>query len=182
MVASQSLLAKKYAKAYLNVFSEDIAVEDIKAVEKFALFLKKSRSAMFLICSVNILHEQKVKVLSKLFEHFNVDRILQKLIVVMLKRNDLCLLPQVLQDVYCLYKDQHDIIDLNIISAELLDEEEEKFFQNFFAKLSGKQLLVSTQIDSSLLAGVRLQSNTFLWDYSVASRLRSLRNKLFVEG
>ena len=37
-------------------------------------------------------------------------------------------------------------------------------------------------LDESLIAGVRMQSDLFLWEYSIAARLRNLRQKLLIEG
>ena len=182
MAISQSLSSKKYATAYLNVFHDNLTIDTITNISHAAQFLKNHAVIMVVICAVGGNKKDQIEMLEKVFEYFKVTIPFERLVDVLLKRNDLCLLPTVLLDICHLYKERNNLLDMTIKSAQSLDEQEIEKFEAFFAKHAQKKLLVKTEVDESLLAGVRLQSEVFLWEYSIASRLRSLRQKFVIEG
>lgn len=182
MIISQSLVAKKYAKAYLNIYEKSLNLSDVQAIGQFALFLKKHKNIMLLVCSAGVTADEKLAIVSKLLDHCKVTAVLKKLVDLLLAKNELCLLDKILQDISCLYKKRNNIIDLAVMSAQELEQDELEKFKSFFQDQSGKKLITSKQVNPELIAGVRLLSDTFLWDYSIASRLKALRHKLFVEG
>ncbi len=183
MVVSQSLSSKKYATAFVNVYQDSLTLEDVQVMMKASVFLQRHQSIMLLICSAGLKKQDKFKIIAMLCKHFNMHESLEKFLELLLKKkNDICLLPEILQDICYLYKKRNNILDLQIKSAEPLDQESVEVFKKFFAQQSQKDIIATTQTDTSLIAGVRLQSTTFLWEYSVASRLRALRQKFFIEG
>ena len=62
MIVSQVAVAKKYAKAYLNVYQDSIILDDISHMCEAASFLKKHNNFMLLICAVGIDKEEAVAV------------------------------------------------------------------------------------------------------------------------
>ncbi len=71
---------------------------------------------------------------------------------------------------------------MTIQSAMPLTESEIIKFETFFQKLSGKRVISRVQVEESLIAGVRMQSDIFLWEHSVAARLRKLHQNMLIEG
>lgn len=182
MIISQSSSSKKYATAYLNLYQNDIHMTDIQNICRSVVFLKRNRNFMLLACAVGTKKEEKISIVDKLFVHFSLHDSFKKLVRLLIKNNQLCLLPVILQDVCCLYKTRKNILELEIQSAEQLDQQAAQEFEAFFAQRSNMDIVSHVKVDTSLIAGVRLQSSLFLWEYSVASQLRTLRHKLFVEG
>lgn len=182
MIMSQSAIAKRFATAYVNVYKDDLSESVIEQMKKVVVFLKHNRDFMLLLCEGVVDKDEKLATLNQLLKHFDLPKSMQKLMEVLIKHKQLCELLDVLQDVCCLYHDNHDMLDVTIKTAHKLSDEEIEKFVTFFEKESQKKVKSSVEVDKELIAGVRLESNIFLWDYSVASRLRKLRQKLLIEG
>lgn len=182
MRISQVPMAKKYATAYLNIYEPTLTQDDMRALSAAFSFLKSHRNFMLLVCTLSADKGAMVRVFEKLVTYFSLPSSIQTLMQLLLKHKRICFLTAVLQDICCLYKMRHNIIEVEIQTADDLDPDAVKEFERFFEHLSGKKVESEIRVDRSLIAGVRLQSDFLLWDYSVASRLRALRHKLVIEG
>lgn len=179
---SQSPIAKKYAKAYMAEYADTLTLADIKSIKLAIRFFKRHHNFMSL---VNLLVEPtktKTIVLDELFEHFSLPQNLKKLIDVLVNHKQLKIFSEVLSDICCLYFQTNNMLELTIYTATSLENHEFEKFENFFKKLSGKITLSTLVHDPSLIAGVRMQTDLFLWEYSIAARLRCLRQKMLIEG
>lgn len=182
MIISAVPIAKKYATAYLNVYEEELTKKDIQALFSAYLFLKANHSFISLLCVVSFDKTKTAQIFHDFVGGFGLPKSLNLLISLLVKHKRICYLKEVLQDIYCLYKLRKNILDLEIKTADVIDADTVKAFEMFFAQESGKTVESNVIVDHSLIAGVRLQSDFFLWEYSVASRLRALRHKLIIEG
>lgn len=182
MIISQKLIAKKYAKAYLNKYQDIFTQDDLDRICKAAYFLKNHTNFMLLLCAVGVDKSETTEMLDKFCNHFEFTASLQKLVDVLKERKHISFLREVLQDICALYKKRKNILELKIITANELDDADVKKIKSFVESQTRKNVVSSVQIDESLIAGLRLQSDFYLWDYSIASRLRSLQHTLFVEG
>ncbi|MBP6892400.1 F0F1 ATP synthase subunit delta [Candidatus Babeliales bacterium] len=179
---SQSSIAKQYAKAYMAEYGSLLQPLDIKSVQSIIRFFRRHHNFMSLINLLVESNKTENVVLDELFEQFALPQNLKKLIDVLIVHKRLILFAQVLQDICCLYFQINNILELTIMTAMPLENHELEKFENFFKKLSGKTTLSNVVHDSSLIAGVRMQSDLFLWEYSIAARLRSLHQKMLIEG
>lgn len=182
MIISGISIAKKYATAYLNIHENELTEIDIKAVFAACDFLKTHHNFMHLLCVISFDKEKMGQVCTKIIHDFGLPKSLSKLMLLLVKNKHIGCLKEVLQDIYCLYKMRKNLLELEIKTASHLDAHAVQAFETFFAQKSGKKIESKVSVDRSLIAGVRLQSDFFLWEYSIASRLRSLRHKLIIEG
>ena len=182
MIISQAPVSKKYAQAYLNVYGQELGREDIDRIFAAFCFFKKHHDFMHLVCVTSVNDGVMVLVFEKLINYFSLPKSLQKIMHLLVKHKRVCYLKDVLQDICCLYKMRNNIIELEIKTADTIDVHAVQAFEQFFAQQSGSKIESTVHLDRSLIAGVRLQSDFFLWEYSVASRLQSLKQKLVIEG
>lgn len=182
MIISGVPIAKKYAIAYLNVYENELTGDDVKAILAACTFFKLHHSFMHLLCVISFDKTKMIQVCQNLVHDFGLPKSFNMLMSLLLKHKHICYFKEVLQDIYCLYKLRKNILELEIKTADTLDVHAVQVLETFFAQKSGKKIESNVSVDRSLIAGVRLQSDFFLWEYSVASRLRSLRHKLIIEG
>lgn len=183
MKYSQSIIAKQYAKAYLREYGSDLKLDDLANMKSAVGFFRRHHNFMSLVsllCTTSM--QLEFTIIEELFQHFLLPLSLKKLIPLLIDHKRLVLFAQVLQDICCLYFVSHNLQELTIFTATPLDDQATEQFENFFIKLSGKQIISSVVLDRSLIAGVRMQSDFFFWEYSIAARLRTLRQKLLIEG
>ena len=67
---------------------------------------------------------------------------------------------------------------VEVTSAVALDDEELQRITQFVADLTRKNVVVSTQVDDSILGGVIIQIGDQLLDGSTKSRLEALRQQI----
>lgn len=182
MKYSQSLVAKQYAKAYLAEYESQLNLADIEHIKLVLKFFRKHHNFMSLVSELIDDAGSDHILIQELFDHFSLPVTLKKLVDVLIRHKRLIFFAQVLQDIGCLYLLQHNILEVTVSSAAPLEALELEQFEKFFTELSGKRIISNVVLDESLIAGVRMQSDLFLWEYSIASRLRTLRQNLLIEG
>ena len=179
---SQSIIAKQYAKAYMAEFSSQLQLKDIDNVKLVILFFRRHHNFMSLVSLLVQPNQSNSIVVDELFQHFSLPQNLKKLINVLVLHKRLTSFSQVLQDICCLYFQANNMLELAIVTAVSLQDDEREKFEIFFRKLSGKTIQSNMIIEQSLIAGVRLQSDLYLWEYSIAARLRNLHQNMRIEG
>ncbi len=175
---SQSDVAKKYAHAYLNVFGDQHTFEEFCSMWRASQFLAEHHALLFYLSLPMIDVVDKKRFIDLFFEKFHLFDSLKQLFYLLLKNKHIFLAADVLADVYGLYKTKHNIAELQVTSSSDLSEEKLEEIKNFFTKLSGQQVVVRHCVNQGLIAGIRLQTETYLWDYSIARQLRKLKQEL----
>ncbi|MCL4361448.1 ATP synthase F1 subunit delta [Candidatus Dependentiae bacterium] len=178
MIIRDSILSKKYAKAFLNIFFADINLEFINKLSVLVQQLKHNHKAKAYMQMVSISDQEKKKVITKMLSSFGLDNNLDKLIDILIKNKRLYLLFLILEQIEQKYKERENIIDITFKSANELDEKERKVIEDFFAKKVGKKVFYKYLIDKNLIAGVKLIGDNYLWEYSLAQKLNSIKERL----
>ena len=175
---SRSDIAKKYAQAYLNICGQQHSYEDYCTMWRAAQFLSEHHNLLFYLSLSMVDEVDKKRFIDLLFEKFHLFPSLKELFYLLLKNKHIHLAADTLRDIYALYKIQHKIVDLHVISSDDLSQEQIEVIKLFFTKLSGQYPKIRHAINPSLIAGVRLQTETLLWEYSIAQQLRKLKQEL----
>lgn len=179
---SQSFVAKLYAKAYFAEYGNTLTFDDIVSIKSTISFFRRHHNFVSLVSLLLSSNKSSNVVIEELFEHFALPQTLKKLIGVLILHKRLILFSQVLQDLCCLYFLANNILEVTISTVVPFEDHELEKFEIFFIKLSGKSIKSNVVLDQSLIAGVRMQSDLFLWQYSIASRIQNLRQKMLIEG
>lgn len=178
---SQSSCAKKYAQAYVRVFHGDMNISVVQNIERAISFFRQHSTFISLVAVLQRHTKHQNKLLIELIEHFSLPNSLHQLANLLIDHNTLPLLPAILKDIACLYLQQENILPITIYSTTPLQEIEQKQFEDFFAKLSRKKIISQSSINQALIAGVRIQSDIFLWEYSIAKRIQELSGQMLLK-
>jgi F0F1-type ATP synthase delta subunit len=81
-----------------------------------------------------------------------------------------------------LFKERAGIHDFVIKSAVALSQQEKDQIEKFLARKTGQDNIYTYHVDTRLIAGVRLRSQTLLWEHSIAQQLRQLELSLVAKG
>ena len=175
MTPSRIDVSKKYALAYIHIFKEDIT---ISTLDKFLIsydFLSQHKNMLFLLALYETSAEDKQKIIVKFIDFFGLPQSIHKLFDLLLKQKHICLLADILRDIYCFYKKESGIEDLQIRSSSELSQDSQKKLQDFFVGLSDKKYKIKIEQDAELIAGIRMQSDAMLWEHSIAKKMKKLR-------
>lgn len=170
----ESILAKRYARAFLNVFSEKISFEDIQNIEKLADFFHLHRQAFFYIKLSCIKASIKQEILNKLFERFKLHGLLTPLLDLLIKHKRLALITMTLPIISTLYKADHAIVDWTINSSQQLSADQLTTLQKFIESKTDQDVHFNFHLDKNLIAGIKAYSKDMLLEHSVEETLRKI--------
>ncbi len=182
MIPEYAVLAKKYATAFMDVAQNTFDENDLQRIDALQKFLHDNRN---ILCYFNfslIEHDVIQAVLDKLFKGLKTEELFKKLMQLLLKRRRALLMPEVLYYIASLYREKNNNVVFKVESSHELSEEDKKVLQQFLVEHTKKNISSDYKVDSTLIAGIRAQSETLLWEHSVKKQLRMMRRSLIEQG
>lgn len=168
------VLAKKYARAYLNVFMASIAFEDIERLCSFEQFLETHKLAMFFFGLPHISLISKIRCIGLLVAKFSLPQSLARLLTMLIESGRTALMQEVIKQIGEEYRKRKNIQFFAITSSHQLKPEEIDAIQRKLEHATKSKVICSHHVDKELIAGLRALSSNFLWEYSIAKQLRLL--------
>jgi ATP synthase F1 delta subunit len=175
-------ISKKYAQAVFNVFGASMVRDDIERIEKIVSFLGQHKKALFFLQLAHIDLDVKMRSLDELFVDFSDKKPFMRLIRFLLDENRGHLIDGVLREIVSLYYDAHKIMPCAITSSHELSSDELHKVEQFLARQTGDDIIYTYKRDPSLIAGLRVQSKTILWEHSIRKQLRELALHMAPKG
>uniref|UniRef100_UPI004056C0CF ATP synthase F1 subunit delta n=1 Tax=Alistipes sp. TaxID=1872444 RepID=UPI004056C0CF len=171
-------IAERYARAFylfaVENHEEGVCYEECNLLAK--LYIQEPRLRGVLHCPITP-NKEKEQLLSALLKG-GVSRTLQGVIALVLRRGRITSLQRILMDYRRLYQEKKGLHPLSLTTAApLSDQLLGQICQEVERKLGG-EVLMEHQIDSRLIGGFRLQVDDYLYDASISSRLRRLKQAL----
>lgn len=171
-------LARKYAVAFLNVAGDKFDQKDLQLLETVTNFFIAHRTIVLLFNLPGAKKNTINQVLEKLFGDFHTKELFKRLVTLLLQHHRAFLLPDVLHQISDVYKQRAGITQFQVRSSHELDERQLQGALAFLRRVTGKQVLYEYRVDAALIAGLRLQSDTLLWEHSVKKQLLSASQAL----
>lgn len=168
-------IAKKYAHAFMNIFPKACTFNDLKKIEIAQSFLQGHKRTLFFLQLPQFDHERKKSMVADLIDYFSLPQELAGLLHLLIQHNRSFYIPDALWWIAQLYKDQINSIEFSIKTAHEIDEQQINSIKQFLSYLTHKKIIAVSSIDTSLIAGLRLQSNEHLWEYSVRKQIKTLQ-------
>lgn len=173
-----AFVAKKYAQAFLNVYDKHIDEENFRALLSLADFFKKNKQFILLLKIPHIENDAKKNAFKELFERFEISHVFLSLVDLLLEHRRSFLFPQVLSYICSLHKKYNNIEEFSIVSSHHLGEQYVSVLQQFLAHQTGCDIIYIQNVDPTLIAGLRMQSGSWLWEYSIDKKLRTISQAL----
>lgn len=169
-------IAKKYAKAFMAVFPKSFTFADVKKIDSAQKFLQIHKQVMLFLQLPQFDQERKKSMVADLISHFSLPSHFSTIILLLIEHNRSFYIPAVLSSITQLYKEQTNSIEFSLKSTQNLNEKHIESIKHFLGRLLGKNIITTTSIDDSLIAGIRLQSSDHLWEYSIRKHLQNLQS------
>jgi len=173
------MLASRYAKAIFDIGSQQGGLDKIGTdLRNIANAMKESPELSSTLTSPAIRRSDRRKV---------VDAIMQRLGVVTTTRNTVYLLldserfgslPMISREVDRMIEEKAGRVAAEVVSAKPLDPAQLSQITAALEKLSGKKVSVSSRQDPDLLGGVVAKVGDTVYDGSLRTQLRNLRDEL----
>lgn len=200
-----SILAYKYARAFLNTEKLVLSYDVIRQTEKAVLELQKQKD---LFACFRIIQETKQdisKFITQILTHFKINKSFEKIVILIAKQKRLILIDQILQAIIELYKSDNKIVDCSVKSANEIQKEEKIKIENFVKdkmltkahandftpwmskgtkkeiqekNLKTNKFEIDYKIDKDLIAGIKIEMELLIWEKSVEKTMREIRGSL----
>ena len=173
---TQEQLALRYAQAYLAVYQSALSDDDCTSLQAAARMIQTNKRLLFFLRLPIIKKAVKETFVQQLISMYALPQSLKKLGALLIAHDRLCLLPTVLNDIVSWYRRTHAIYHFTIASSHALPSLATATIEQFLSRLlPAATIKATTTIDAALIAGIRLQSDRYRWEYSVRKKCNALR-------
>ncbi|RTL07175.1 hypothetical protein EKK58_03290 [Candidatus Dependentiae bacterium] len=174
-------LINVYAQAFFNTFSDTISMEHYYAIEKaYGALVKNARLINLLQVSFLNHHELKKKCLSQIIEQFNLPKSIFTLGLLLISNERIHLLPFILKKIALLCEKKNNRMTMEIRCSHPICDEKRNMITEMLYNITRSNIKPIFSIDRRLIAGIRAQSNTFLWESSIKKTLKAIKAQVMV--
>lgn len=183
MKSWQSFLSRRYAQAFLASVKQTLSDEHIRSIQQAINYFACHPTVITLLKVPLIKSSIKEQALhTVLIEKMTLPQDFMRLVALLIEDKRAFLISKVLHALLMLYQERASVMFCTVTSSAPLAANEHALFEDFFNKKIGQHILYTYTVDSHLIAGIRMQSSTVLWEYSIAQQLtqaqRSLMKKI----
>lgn len=175
-------VARNYALAFLNSFEDEMVPEDFLKIKQVHDFWQEQEKVFRFLNIPGFDQQKKMEALDEVLSRLGAPDFLKELIFLLVRHGRASYIAVVLEQVCSLYKERKKILFFSITSAHKLSQDELKIIMKFLERKTGKTVLYDWSIDTSLIAGIRCQSDTLVWEHSISKQLDDLRKQFFLQG
>jgi F-type H+-transporting ATPase subunit delta len=172
-------LARRYAKAVFQIGVEQGGLDKIGAdIRTFANAMKESPELIAALTSPAIQRGDRRKIADGLLQLIGPVSTARNLVYVLLEGRRLASLPMIARELDRMIEAKAGRISAEVVSAKPLEPAQLSDLVAVLEKLSGKKVTVQKREDPELLGGVVAKVGDTIYDGSLRTELRNLRDDL----
>jgi ATP synthase F1 delta subunit len=178
MNEKKELLALRYAQAFLNVNCKEYNFRDFFVIQNGAEFFKNYKKACFYMRLSLLDKKVKEEALHLLCYKLNLPEYYKKLFSLLIEQNRVFLLPLIFRHLVQEYQKRALYMPTIITSTLPLEEDEKQKLLRFLSNITHTIILPTYIVDQNLIAGIRVMSGSYLFENSIAGKLRHVFKSL----
>jgi F-type H+-transporting ATPase subunit delta len=172
--------ANRYARALLDVVVKEKG--DVHAVEhELAAFIdlfRKHAALEKVMLNPAVPAPRKRAAIAALGKVSRISPVVGKLLVLLAERDRLVLLPELLDAYRERVLDYQKVIRAEVTTAAPLQADRAQAIERTLAKVTGRTVTLATRVDPSLIGGVVARIGSTVYDGSVTTQLRKMKQQL----
>lgn len=174
--------ANRYARAFLETANE---LDLLEKVREDMLLISNTFSSspdlgLFLRSPI-VRGEKKRAALIEIFSD-KIEEITSHLLSVLTRKNRERLLEEITTQFLKLYNQQKGIINVHVVSADELSEQQKKELIKELQTSTRKKVLLETDVDPDLIGGLKVIIDDTVTDGTVKHKLNQLRDRFTLAG
>tara|TARA_X000000950_G_scaffold286190_1_gene394337 strand:+ start:290 stop:865 length:576 start_codon:yes stop_codon:yes gene_type:complete len=177
-----SEVSRRYSKALFKIASKENSEQKIyDEVNELLEIIKSDKKFIKLFFSPLLSSKSQLKLIDNTFSNsdkkkLNVSKNLLSFLKVLANNGRLNILLSSLQSFKFLVKSMRKEVNVNIITATPISEENLKNIQSILSKKTDKKINIVSNIDKNIIGGIILQSGSNLIDASIRNKILKLNN------
>jgi F-type H+-transporting ATPase subunit delta len=172
-------LARRYAKAVFDLGNDhknlDKLGEDLRQLAKV---MRESAELSTVLSNPALRRAERGKVLDAILNRLTVQDHTRSLVYLLLDKERLASVPAISRELDTMIEAKAGRVSAEVVSAKPLSKQELEQIVVALEKLSGKKVSVEKREDPSLLGGVLAKVGDVVYDGSLRTQLRTLRDEL----
>lgn len=180
LTLNDKLIAKRYAQAFMRINESLLSQSDYQGFIKAHEFIK-NKPHVLLVLEFSLLDStQKETFVDLLQTKFSLPQSIRPLLLLLIKQNRVAYIVEVLHQIIHQYQKLHSIIPFVITTSHEILPEQKESIKAFLTKKTHALIECCWKIDSSIIGGIRAQSENLLWECSLSKQLRIIEKKLLL--
>jgi len=182
MTSKLKLLAHKYASAYVATLGASLTRAEYERLRAFGAFIKKYDRSLVILSVPVIADYEKRLALERLSELYELPPSINALWALLITHKRVLLVPLCIEELCLLFEQRAHIQRFVVSSSHELDVKSLALIKEYLERSTGKTIVEEVVVDKRLIAGIRLQSDDYIWEHSVRKQLRTLSSLLANKG
>lgn len=175
---NQSTIGRRYASALFQLLEESGIEPARNALESLTQGLEDTPALKHVLASPVFKFEEKQVVLEELCRRMQAPPVMREFLNQLLKNNRAILLPEISQAFSDLADQQKGIQQTRVCSAKPLDSSEQAQVKRELTQILGREVDVVFEVETNLLAGLKIYIGSQVFDNTVLGRLTSMQDQL----
>ena len=177
---TQRTAAARYARALIDVAAaESVDLEKVgRYLDDFAALLRAQPALERLLLNPAVPAPRKRGAMVELTRLTALPNVLAKLLVLLAERDRLALLPDLRAAYAELLAERQQVVRAEVTSIEPLTAERVEAITQKLAAVTGKRVTMTTKVDKGILGGVVARVGSTVYDASLATQLKKIRDRL----
>ncbi len=176
-----TFIARKYSIAFLNIYIDKIDDNIFLNIEKTLNYLLYNHDVLSFFSLPNISLTDKTNLIEIFLKKFQLPDEFKNLILLLIKHNRITLITDVLKYISYVYQDMNNSMKFEITSVCKLSKSDINILENFLIKKTGKKIIPVFKINKNLIAGISMQSDSQMWEFSINQQLKKANKIAYKE-
>ena len=179
---SQTTIAQPWARALLDLAVARNELARVRAsMDALVLLLKGSADLRNVVANPVITISERKAILRELGTGEGWSTTVQNFILLLADRRRLPYIAAIAREFGRLADQYQGIVRAHVRTASLLSEDQARALSAALARLTGRTVQLSTQVDPSVVGGLRIQVDGKVYDTTVRAQLDGLRQSIMKE-
>jgi F-type H+-transporting ATPase subunit delta len=173
-----SVAANRYARALMDVLYPEKADAGLQQLQEFLSLLNDQPDARRFLENPTTPVDRRKRLLKEIFDALSVDRRVANFIGILVDRDRLPVLEEIIEAFQKLLDDRHGILRARVTAAYSLNASEQRDLVARLERATGKQVRMEVAVDASLIGGLIAQVGSTIYDGSVRRRLQAFKSRV----
>jgi len=174
---SQGVIARRYAKALINLAEKDLENTG-KSLTALADVFSNSAELSEVLSDTKVSSQIKQNVLKKILKKIKVSKLVDTFIRYLLAKRRIVLLPNIERAFNLLLQEKLGRIEAGITVAQEIPEVTVGKLEKAISRYSGKEVSVNITIDPAIIGGIVTRIGSVVIDGSIHTQLNQIRQSI----
>jgi F-type H+-transporting ATPase subunit delta len=172
--------AARYARALLEVaLKESADLEHVaNELDGFVKLLKDQPALERVLLNPAVPAARKKNAVGEIVKLSGASAVVGKLLMLLAENDRIALVPEMVNAYHELLMTRQNVVRAEVTSAEPLAKERVDAIEKRLATLTGKRVMMVTKVDADILGGVVARVGSTVYDASIATQLKKIRERL----